>query len=247
MNDATDDVLRGTAVTTAAKRHSVSRVTLLYKMTGKTPRKRQMGPQPVLTREEEDVLATWITTVAKAGYPITKTELLDSVQHIIKERNRKNPFVDNLPGRTWFLAFLKRHPNITIREESLSRWFEETDNYLKENKYENILEQSERVFNLDESAFFLNHKGNKVLCVKGEKNVYQQVNTDEKECLTVLVTENANGDLAPTLMVFKYERVPHELADSAPKHWGIGKSETGWMTVLLFFEFITHILYPFLV
>ncbi|KAJ8891228.1 hypothetical protein PR048_010743 [Dryococelus australis] len=193
MNDAIDDVLRGTAVAAVAKRHSVPRVTLLYRMTVKTPKKRQMDPQLVLTREEEDVLVTWITTVVKAWFPITKTELLDRSQRIIKELNCKSPFVDIWPGRTWFLAFFKRYPNIisrmaqnltsnraSVREESLSRWFEEISNCLKENKHENFLEQPERVFNLDESAFFLNPKGNKVLCVKGEKNVYQQVNADEK-------------------------------------------------------------------
>ncbi|KAJ8887516.1 hypothetical protein PR048_013732 [Dryococelus australis] len=125
--------------------------------------------------------------------------------------------------------------------------FEEINNYLKESNYENILEKPERVFNLVASAFFLNPKGNKVLRAKGEKNVYQQVNADEKECLTLLVTGNGNEDLAPTSVVFKYERVPHELADSVPKHWGIGKSETGWMTAPLFFEVITNIFYPFLV
>ncbi|KAJ8894517.1 hypothetical protein PR048_007174 [Dryococelus australis] len=112
----------------------------------------------------------------------------------------------------------------SVREESLSRWFEEINNYLKENKYENIREQPERVFNLDENAFFLNPKGNKALCVKGGKNIYRQVNADEKKWLKVLVTGNANGDLAPTLVVFKYQRVPRELADSVPKHWGIGKN-----------------------
>ncbi|KAJ8887474.1 hypothetical protein PR048_013689, partial [Dryococelus australis] len=194
INDAIDDVLRGTAVATAAKCHSVPRVTLLYKMTGRTPRKRQMGPQPMLTREQDDVLVTWITTVAKAGFPITKTELLD-IGH----------------------------------QESRSRWFEEINNYLNENNYENILDQPERVSNLDESTFFLNTKGNKVLRVKVEKNVYQQASADEKECLMVLYG------------------VPHELADSVPKHWGIGKSETGRRTAPLFFEFITNIFYFFLV
>ena len=172
-----------------------------------------------------------------AGFPITKAELLDSVQHLIEELKRQNPFVGNRLGKTWYNAFLKCHPSIAIRmaqnltssraavtEEALKRWYREVDEYLIENNFKVILEQPARAFNLDETAFFLNPKGNKVLALRGDKNVYQQVNADEKECLTVLITGNANGDLASSLIVFKYVRIPQELTGSVLKHWGIGKS-----------------------
>lgn len=259
MQLAIDAVHSGMPVATAAKRFSVPRITLMYKVRGKTPRYRRMGPDTVLTKEEENILVQWIVTMAKAGFPITKPELLDSVQHLIEELKRENPFVGNRPGKTWYNAFLKRHPNIgirmaqnltssraAVRKEALQRWYAEVDEYLTESNYKTILDSPERVFNLDETAFFLNPKGNKVLALRGEKNVYQQVNADEKECLTVLVTGNANGELAPPLIVFKYTRIPQELSESVPKHWGIGKSETGWMTGPLFFEFITNVFHPFL-
>ncbi|KAJ8879144.1 hypothetical protein PR048_019750 [Dryococelus australis] len=136
---------------------------------------------------------TSITTVTKAGFPKTETELL--------------------------VTFLKLHSNITSRRAqnpTTNRASVQRNLFQDENKYENRLEQPGRVFKFDESAFFLNAKGKKVLCVKEEKNVSQQVTADEKECITVLVTGNANGDLAPTLVFFKYERVSHELADSVP-------------------------------
>ncbi|KAJ8897978.1 hypothetical protein PR048_003338 [Dryococelus australis] len=204
----------------------------------------------MLTREEENILVRWISTVAKAGFQIAKTELLNSVQQIIKELNHKYPFVGTRPGQTWFLTFLNGHPNITSRmaqnltsgrasvlEECLSRWFEEINNHLKENKYENILEQPERVFNIDESTLFPNPKGNKVLCVKGEKNVYEQVNADEKECLTVLVTGNANGDLSPTLVVFKYERKSRYL-------YLLSFSLMGMHLILPYILNLTHLIQP---
>lgn len=48
------------------------------------------------------------------------------------------------------------------------------------------------------------------------------------------------------MVVFKYARIPHELAASVPNHWGIGKSDSGWMTGPLFFEFITNVFNKFL-
>ncbi|XP_047106666.1 uncharacterized protein LOC124775876 [Schistocerca piceifrons] len=184
-----------------------------------------MGPYTVLTKDEEDLLVHWVCTMAKVGFPITKLKLLDSVQHLIEQLKCKNPFVFNHPGKTWYSAFLKRHPNIGIRmsqnltsstagvkPEAIRSWFE-IDKYLTENTFRSILQSSTRVFNLDETAFFLNPKGNKVLALKGEKKVYQ---------------------------------IPQEVAESVPKHWRIGKSKTGWMTGPLFFEFITNVFLPYL-
>ncbi|CAG4949152.1 unnamed protein product [Colias eurytheme] len=90
-------------------------------------------------------------------------------------------------------------------------------------------------------------KGPKVLARKGEKNVYQQVNADDKECLTVLVTGNASGSLAPTTVLFSYKRIPQEIADNFPSDWGIGKTDSGWMTCEAFFEFVADIFYPWLI
>ena len=43
---------------------------------------------------------------------------------------------------------------------------------------------------------------------KGSKTVYNIVDKNEKENLTALVTGNAVGQLAPTLILFAYERIP---------------------------------------
>ncbi|KAJ8936396.1 hypothetical protein NQ314_012382 [Rhamnusium bicolor] len=134
-----------------------------------------------------------------------------------------------------------------VKKQNRLAWFEEVLEYLKENGYDHILQDPVRVFKGDETAFFLNPKGKRVLAAKGDKNIYQQINNDEKECLTVLITGNASGQLAPPLIVFKYERIPQGLACSVPGDWGIGKSESGWMTSALFYEFLTNVFYPWLV
>ncbi|XP_039295124.1 uncharacterized protein LOC120353868 isoform X1 [Nilaparvata lugens] len=95
--------------------------------------------------------------------------------------------------------------------------------------------------------FFLNPKGPKVLTRKGDKTVYQKVNADEKECITVLVTGSASGVVAPTTCLFKYKRIPQEIADNYPKEWGLGKTDSGWMTCEAFFEFIADIFHPWFV
>ncbi|XP_050499973.1 uncharacterized protein LOC126880248 isoform X2 [Diabrotica virgifera virgifera] len=256
MEKAIEEVLCGKPVSTTAKKYGIPRVTLLYKSKGKTPRKRKMGPEPYLKEDQEKILVKWITHVSRAGFPIQQQQLMSS-EVLMKELNKQNPLKDDKPGRTWFTGFLKRNPEISNRvaqnltptrsavtKEDIQKWFREVYNYFRENNYEEILNDPNRVFNADESAFFLNPKGNKVLARKGDKTVYQQVNPDEKECLTVLagcLTGNAAGKLAPPMVIFKYERIPKELALSVPEEWGIGRSESGWMTGATFYEFITNI------
>lgn len=60
--------------------------------------------------KNEDLLVQWII-----GFSITKTEISDSVHHLIKEIGRKNPFVLDYPGQTWFNAYVKQHANIRVR------------------------------------------------------------------------------------------------------------------------------------
>lgn len=260
MEAALRDCDRGLPVATAAKKYKVPRITLLYKFRGKIPRKCTMGLKSYLSNEEEKILSEWIIQAARAGFPVGKDQLLDSVKQLMIELKRENPFHNNRPGKSWYKLFLKRNPDISARtpqnlttsrasvtQEKIKGWFNEVQQYLESQHQQHILKNPERVFNADEAAFFLNPKGDKVLAKRGEKNVYQVVNADEKECLTVLLTANAAGHVAPPMVIFKYERIPKEIAASVPGHWGLGKSETGWMTRETFFEFVTNVFYPWLV
>lgn len=152
MDNAIEDVLRGIPVATAAKKHNVPRITLLYKSRGKSPRERKMGPQSYLTIQEEKVFVNWIIAVAKAGFPIGKEDLLDSVQHLLNNSKREVPFKDNRPGKTWYHSFLKRNPEITLRtpqnltvsrasvkKEHIVAWHNEIGDYLKEKNLDSIL------------------------------------------------------------------------------------------------------------
>ncbi|KAJ4451842.1 hypothetical protein ANN_03320, partial [Periplaneta americana] len=197
--------------------------------------------------------------MAEAGFPVTVKQLQDSVQRLMTDLKRKNPFVDNRPGRTWIQGFLQRNSNISQRisqnltvsrasvtQENILGWFAEVEDYLKANNLFQVLTDPSRVFNCDETAFFLNPKGNKVLARKGNKTIYQQVNSDEKECLTVLITGSANGSVVTPLVVYKYERLPPEITLNFPSHWALGKSDSGWMQSELFYEFLANFFHPWL-
>jgi len=68
-----------------------------------------------------------------------------------------------------------------------------------------------RVFNYDETSVGLNSKSPTVFIRKGIKNVYKIVGNNEKECITVLVTVNAAGQLAPPLILFTDQKMPPQV------------------------------------
>ncbi|XP_025406548.1 uncharacterized protein LOC112680606 [Sipha flava] len=78
------------------------------------------------------------------------------------------------------------------------------------------------------------------------QNVYDEHTNSDKENVTTLFGTNAIGKWAPILTIFKCERIPAALVKIEPPGWGIGESETGWMTGETFFEYITNIFLPFL-
>ncbi|XP_072389487.1 uncharacterized protein [Diabrotica undecimpunctata] len=226
---------------------------------GRSPQGRKIGAETILTGEEENILVKWMMTIAEQGFPATKLQLIDSVQILIKNLKRENPFKDGRPGRHWFEGFMRRHPELTRRisqnltnarakvtEEKIRKCFMEINSYLLKNNFLHVTNEPQRVFNCDESAFFLSPKNDKVLVKKGERTVYSFINNDEKECLTTLLTCNAAGQFAPPMIVYSYQRVPRNIVEKVPAGWGIGRSDNGWMTGETFFEYIANVFHPWL-
>lgn len=242
----------------AAKLFKVPRSTLQAKLTFVIPVEAARGPFPYLTYEEEKQIVEWILYYSNRGFPITKLMLQQNVQKIIIADNRKTPFVNNKPGRTWYKSFMSRHPEISVRvcqnlntsrvsatEEALKEWFRVVDLELEKNQLKNI--DPSRVFNLDESAFFLIPKGDKVLAERGSKSVYKVVHGDEKESITVLFNVNASGTMVPPLILYWYERMPQSIIKSIPADWFVGSTDNGWMTADAFLQYIKGQFLPWLI
>lgn len=255
MLNALSDVTNGMSYRAASIKYGVPRITLMRKHKGNLPAKSKMGPATLFTEEQENILVHWIITMAKAGFPVSKETLLSSVAKLATEYNIK--FGGNAnPGRKWYNLFLSRHPNISIRtsqnlvrsrslvsEADISNWFREVKSYMDQNELTSILNDPRRVFNTDETAFFLNPKPGKVLAQQGSKNIYTGAGADEKDNITVLLTANAAGQLPPPMVVYRFVRVPQHIVAGIPPDWAIGKSENGWMTQELFYEYICNIFF----
>lgn len=112
---ALDGIADGMAVSKASKVFSVPRTTLRNKTSGKSPRDStgQCGFYSFLGRDTEKTLVKWILDCAKMGFPIDKDGVLTSVQKIVGQLNIKTPFSNDRPGKKWHYAFLKRHRELS--------------------------------------------------------------------------------------------------------------------------------------
>ncbi|KAI4455465.1 hypothetical protein MML48_9g00002322 [Holotrichia oblita] len=221
----------------ASRMYGVPKTTLIDRFSGRVPEKlRRPGPQPLL------------------GMKIScnKNMLWDTVAQIDKDSGL-NLFKGKRPGQTWYLSFLKRNPEISrseaesvnkaraiVTKEFIQKWFTDLKQYLEEQKMMDIFEDPNRIFNGDESGFALCPKSGKVLGPRGFKNMYTVKLSNDKEIITVLIFFNANGSIAPPLAIFPYIRPPRSLINNLPNNWIVGKSEKGWMTSDVFYEYIAN-------
>lgn len=156
----------GVPVRTAAKQYNIPKTTLLYKKRGTlAPTIKRRGCECVLGEANEKLLLQWIFHMSENGFPITRDQLLDSVQLLLKVIKKETIFKDNRPGRHWYDAFRARHNELSERmsqnlthsraivtEAKLRTWFQEVEEYLRSKSLINI--NASRIFNCDETAFY---------------------------------------------------------------------------------------------
>ncbi|CAG5026930.1 unnamed protein product [Parnassius apollo] len=76
--------------------------------------------------------------------------------------------------------------------------------------------------------------------------VYNRVANDKKECLTVLVNVSAGGEIAPPMVLYPYKLLPKNVALTIPPEWGVGCTESGWMNMDAFYEYVVNVFYEWL-
>ena len=99
IRDALDLIRSGTlSARRASAIYGVPKSTLLDRVHGRIADDAKSGPDPVLTKEEEEVLCNYVKLMCDIGYPITPKLLCMEVKRILDADGRKNPFTNNMPG-----------------------------------------------------------------------------------------------------------------------------------------------------
>ncbi|XP_035903113.1 uncharacterized protein LOC118507920 [Anopheles stephensi] len=163
-------------------------------------------------------------------------------------------------GRKWLEAFLRRNSTISFRKpESVSSansrvsecdiigWFTSVYKWLNDNDLCDILKDPTRVFNGDETSFYMHPKTKEVLAQKGSRNVYEIEKAPAKQNITVMISFNACGFAVDPHVIFPGQRLKRDILQGFPSTWGVGHSERGWMDSKNYRLYIEKVFHPCLV
>lgn len=208
-----------------------------------------LGPkEQVFTDNEEEELCKYIIDMASRLYGLTMKDLRGLVYRLAVKNNKRHPFNNEKEeaGKDWALGFLKRHPELSIRQpESTSaaraagfnkQVVDQFFNFLG-NVYDEHHLTPDRIYNCDETGISVVPKTkSKIIARKGRKQVGAITSAERGTTITVEICFSASGNFMPPMMVYPRKRMdPQLMINAAPGAWGVC-SNSGWMTSELFLD-----------
>ncbi|XP_070538590.1 uncharacterized protein [Ptychodera flava] len=261
---AMTDVSLGLTIRAAASKYGLKKTTLHDHVTGKVQIGSNRGPQPILSRREEEALVSWIVGMAKRGFGVSQAQLQDTVKEILDRDGRpsmlKHNKIPNRPERKWLRQFKKRNPEVklvsvrnlsmkraVISKSDIDQWFRDFEIFLSD---QDLMDKPWQIWNCDESGFSLSPKSSKVLGpVQSKIPVpYVHVCSNNKSQITVLVCVNAAGGCIPPYMLFPGKQAPVSWSPLAGSVDGAACyfTESGWMDTKAFYEWFVNLFIPHL-
>lgn len=208
----------------------------------------------VFNENQENELASYVIKCSKMCYGRTTKDtrnLAYEMAHLNSIKIPANWHRTKMAGIDWLYGFLKRHPNLSIRQPegcSLSRAssFNEHNVKIFFDNLEKVYGRSPkfsdgtRIYNLDETATTTVHRPKKVLSAKGTKQVSQCTSGERGVLITSCCIISASGNTLPPVMIFPRKKFkPHMIKGAPPGTLGLA-SPSGWMNGELFSLVMKH-------
>jgi hypothetical protein len=207
----------------------------------------------MLPPEIENILVEWVLEGAEVADPKNTAQIKNGAW-LLSSKYGLNVFGQKGPSNGWLTRFFARHPILTKRkpeklskaavcvtESNIRNWFDIIEKWLIENNLSYLLNESDRIYNADETGFEINPCEGSVIVPKGQKHV-SVASTTGKEQITVMYTICANGWAVNPFIVYAGKRLNSELKSRIPKNVGFTMTDKGWMVekafcnYLLFFD-----------
>lgn len=208
----------------------------------------------VFSSDQEKELATYIIKCSQMCYGKSTKDFRRLAFQMAKKNHISVPSSweeKQEAGIDWIRGFLKRNPQISIRQPescSLSRatsfnkhnvmmFFDNLEDALK--RFSGFSDGS-RIWNLDETGTTTVQKPKKIIAQKGVKQVGKITSADRGSLVTTCCIISAAGNTMPPAMVFPRRNFKaHMLAGAVPGTLGLS-NPTGWMTAELFVLVMEH-------
>lgn len=235
----------------AAKEYDIPKSTLNDRLKSQNFKKPLTGRKSVFTSEMEQELKNHAVTMSDAYFGLTSRGLRKLAYQFAEELKLNHPFnkEKQMAGEDWLQSFLSRHNELSIRTPeatSLNRikGFNkaEVDKFFCNLTYvmtENNITEG-RIYNVDETSVTTVPKLEKIVTLKGRKQVGKAVSAERGTSTTVIGCVSASGNYVPPLFVFKRKLRDDRLMAGAPTGAIYEVSESGWSNETIFLRWLEH-------
>ena len=178
LQNALLEVEKGSSVYAAAKKHGVPEQTV-RRWVIKQPSHAGPGRKSFLTTDEEKCIVVALQFLGKCGFPFDRRDVLNLVESYLNENpNSQKPFPNGKPGIEWIRGFEKRWKHelgkrkaeiltkaraSDLNEETTGIFFNQYEKVLIEN---DLINEPDRIFNLDEAGLSTDSRSSKVFLKK---------------------------------------------------------------------------------
>lgn len=160
-------------------------------------KKCQLGRKPIFTTELGKEIADHVLELARLYYGLTPIKLRKLIFEFAEAKNVNHTFNTDkkLAGKDWLRLFLKRNPQITLRQpegtslnriaafnkKELTRFFTNLEHVMAKYQF-----STSRIFNVDETGVTtVPKKSPKVYSQKGKKRVGSAISAERGRTITV--------------------------------------------------------------
>ena len=239
----------------AAKKYDIPKTTLLRHLSAPNKAFKVGKPTALSYAEEREIVATCHLFV-EWGFSLSKQEVMNVVGDYMKANKKANPFRDNIPGRAWWVGFLRRHPDLVLRKpehlqlvlaqaatsEIIDHWFTQCLKPVLEQL--DLFDKPHNIFNADETGFPLSGNPGHVLAKRGMKSPQTIIGGSGRDNITVLACASATGKLLPPFVVYTGKHLMASNVNGGPFATKYSVSDSGWMTKIGFLDWFQNLFIP---
>ena len=217
---------------------------------------RNVGRPCRLSQEEEKEIVDTCLLFSEWGFGIGKKEVIGVVADYCKANKKDHLFPDGVPGQEWWRAFIKRHPNLSLRKpqslqlararatcpEVIDHWFFQVLEPMLDKT--GLKNHPERIYNADETSFCLSGRPQKVISQKGSKAPQCVIGGTGRENITIQGCISAIGQLLPPYILYSGQRLMFDYTQGGPAGAHYGVSQKGWMREVNFIDWFRNLFIP---